>query len=363
MEEFIKDVKEALQTGIQELSAQGDPDAQFRKSKLAEWLKASPTNSLRYKALEFKSLLAAVCGENAGLIQLGLPPGRAHAHKTDYSAIAAVMMSTAREGSHIGAPFFKKGTSQMLMKTCISVLINSGVSVDRISYLLAKALEAYGIKVVPWKLSGSSGHYAVWNSWAEVNGPGTMGSGPAGPLLQDAPSMANASVEAALVSTVAAMQVDDPYHQWTVNTVLLCHLDIIILRLNLPDLQNLVDSDANNHSTETYRWVWRSYNPENAAHRMALISGILLAKLAPDIGHDKEQIKNKMKGKMTFHGAREVAKELAWTKLKGAGKDVNRIACGFIALGIGLLEEQSPLRVYMKQNGGLGDAWNNKHSQ
>src|SRR6202000_3102549 len=96
----------------------------------------------------------------------------------------------------------------------------------------------------------------------------------------------NMSLEMALVNAVATMEAEDPLSDWTVETLLIQSIDSILKKTNLPRLihpyTGVGGEEEDNYAKQTYIWVWDHYDPLNPAHRIAIIVGVVLAKLAPN---------------------------------------------------------------------------------
>lgn len=397
LQSYVSDIKEAVKEGVEgEIQREGSREGRrFKRKHLKAWLDSARLESFTYRALGFRDLLAAIRGPDAQSIQRGMPPGNAEAHKTTYMEVAEAMVQMSRGqrsgGRAAGAPFFRGGTAQTVMKVAVSMVVEKfystrggGAAYSDISRTLARMLKSLEVKVVPW--SGSrEGRFSQWDCWAIVNGMGEMekemeragtGTGTGG-----------TSTMQALTNAIASMEAEDPYSKWEMETLLIQDVGKVMSKRNLPTLQypfkenKSGKSEEGGYVAESYRWVWENYDVRKAGHRMAVVISFLLAKLTPCISFDKEEARKTkhLNSKGTKGGAekqrgsqgsqirmaRKEAEELGWTTNgKVSRKDTNKLGCGLISLGISLMEGKSPLRTYMGSNNeGLGKSWNSKHSK
>jgi len=383
---YLEDVKNAVKSGVEQSIA--GADMRVQKKRLRTWLKNATLNSFSYSADHFRHLLAIVHGQNLNSVNVadGLPPGRTNSHKTTYGEIATLMVNMSREErpARAGAPFFQNGVAKTMMKTAISALkhklsqqLGAGVY-GWIVRVLAKTLEFYKFKFIPWKVANSAEHYAKWNSWAMINGIGNL---PNERLEPEQANPSNMDVEDALTRAIASMQADDPLSEWTVDTLLLQDLDKIVKKMNLPKLDHPYDrldlnNQLNSYGYQNYLWVWEHYNPTKPIHRVAVVASLILAKLTPYLGFNKDEAKRLLPSKLKSASkpadvkkavteTRKAVSLLEWLENSKVNRNgINKLACGFIALAIGLAEDYSPLRREMARNGNaLGAGWNSKHSK
>src|SRR6201999_1368144 len=243
---------------------------------------------------------------------------------------------------------------------------------DWIICTLAKTLEHSRFRVIPWTPPNSNQRHAHWKYFSHISGVGDL------PTPQPSYGMNPVSeddrTDAALADMAAAMEAQDPHSEWSVDTLSIEDLEKVIRKTCLPKMETPFSKMIDHQSPEayvalTYEYAWEVFKVNNPMHRMAVVIAFLLGRLAPNlaIGPEAKSVFKTKKGLTPFEARRELS-NFDWVinpKIKQHDTP-NKIACGFIALAIGLSEPSSPLRSAQmadaREGKGVGPAWNSRHS-
>jgi hypothetical protein len=124
-------------------------------------------------------------------------------------------------------------------------------------------------------------------------------------------------------------------------------------------------SNKTDYMGRTYGWVTTHYNSTKPVHKLALITAFLFTKVVPYTGHGVASPELKSIGRNSAAITAAVRAE-PWTDntstRKGSSDPTPFLAMVFVYI-IGLMEPESPLRQYMKENAkeSLGELWTKKH--
>lgn len=374
--QYIEDLKEAVKEGAEEVIERAT--SQSVKTQMRVSLKSLRTAGDIYtlapsSTSAFRDVVLLTCGASFGSLGQGLPPGEANAPKLTYMDLATtvIRMSRAERPLRLGAPFFKKGTSQHVLRCAMSVITDQYRAEipevnDTATKLMARMMKGLPIKVIPWSATTTSHGFASWNYWARLITPVVE---PTETNIMEPTTFAE-ELEAAITLGIETMKAADPSTPWKISTMSLKDLPSIMKKGSLPEMEHPFprtkqEKREQSYVYRTYEWVWEHYNPNEPSHFCALLISILLARLTPHISFDKDIAAELYNPKMTYLQARQSSERQDWMKHDNLTRnEIDRVGSGFIALAIGLVESHSDLRKYTdSHSNALGTEWTTKHSE
>ncbi|KAG1790541.1 uncharacterized protein HD556DRAFT_1310554 [Suillus plorans] len=219
------------------------------------------------------------------------------------------------------------------------------------------------INHVPWHVANAGAHrhcsyrpvHTSWVNLGKALEKQPMGQRNAGPT--------NSAVEASNKAQASAQA------PWTVQSIKLQSLPQFISRDSLPDefSLNYIEVEAQEMEPficQIYEWVFSNFNAQKSMHKIALLAGIYISKILPDIFTDEAYNAKPRDGE---HMITQALRVLPWNPNRSTQKGC-RLEKQFIAMVpayiIAVYEMDSPLRKCFADHQGKSFPlrWNSKNS-
>jgi len=375
---FIVDTKVMVRDGIlRENQAASDGDAsplqqaaERRIKNMELWLKSE--EPLSYAEDAFLPLLRCL---NQPQTALALPLG--NNQSMSILELAALMFHMAKQDNPTQrqAPVSNKGSFLTILQVAVRLILERATPTDTMSSdkfairILGAILDFHKIHHVPWStpsLPGSTGRpnrKAVHNFWRSTGK--TIESGQTA-IMQVLLSDERDEIKVRDIAKQA--EASDATADWQAVSLSVSEFTKHLHKQCLPEdcsTSLATISDQNDYVGRTYTWVTTHYNSKKPVHKLALIVAFLFTKVVPFTGHAAASSELKRLGRNGTAITAAVRAE-PWTDStatrKGSKDPTPFLVMVFVYI-IALIEPESPLRKYMKENGkeSLGEPWTKKH--
>ncbi|CCM06536.1 uncharacterized protein FIBRA_08809 [Fibroporia radiculosa] len=386
---YIEDVKQLVAFGVRRaiksvtpaiLESMSPSDRQhheLRLTRLDQWLKVD--NPLSHEKGVYATITSAICEHSLDIAQ-GLPAPDDNDTTQREFATALYGMTKPHHPHTLGAPLISRGGSIAVLQAAVE-LIHAYVppALEGLQHeqwcidVLLIAARGLQICYVPWSPpnpqgAGRRSSKVVWNYWKNVS---KADRSPRPTLIDQiehafALGPSQRGKEAAFNAAMASSQ-----SPWDVASIRLSELGHYLNRQVLPtemkfSYANIAQQDTG-YCSQTYRWVLAHFDFGKPLHQLALICGIVMSKVAPNVFYTTQDDPLHIPPTMTPDEVTSFIVDAPWitnTTRKGA-KDGGPFVIMFTVLIISLLEPASPLyRQYVAtgKRHGLGGAWTKKHS-
>ena len=223
-----------------------------------------------------------------------------------------------------------------------------------VKYHLKEIVIRKRIRYIPWhpdSQQGRSSQKAVWNVWMNLGLPNaTLVTNPK-PVVAEEDILQSQSQDSQ----------QDPNVPWLLESFLFQDLDNYLDRQVKPS-EWTRECNPTSYVEETLTWAYDTYNPQNMAHKLAVVVAAIFIRMLPNVGFGPEHLA--MKNQFTSRAATTKAiQESPWVypgRVAGLSNKAPFVPL-IISFILALLDPKSPLRVRMKQqNGGFGTPWTKK---
>jgi hypothetical protein len=374
---FIVDTKVMVRDGIlHENQAASDADAsplqqaaERRIDNMELWLKSE--EPLSYAEDAYLPLLRCF---NKPQTALALPLGNNQSMSTLELATLMFHMAKPDNPKQRQAPISNKGSFLTILKVAVGLILERATHTDTTSsakyavHILGTILDFHKIHHVPWStpsLPGSTGRpnrKAVHNFWRSTGKKIESGQTA---VMQVLLSDERDEIEVRDIAKQA--ETSDATADWEAIGLSISEFTKYIHKQCLPkDCSTSVAtiSDQDGYLGRTYTWVTTHYNSKKPVHKLALIVAFLFTKVVPYTGHAAASPQLKLLGRNGAAITAAVRVE-PWTdnaSMRKGSKDPTPFLVMVFVYIIALIEPESPLRQYMKENSeSLGESWTKKH--
>lgn len=372
-ESFIADVKTLISVSVAKLCADLDNqdthastlEAKTRRLNLKKWL--SCKHPLSYLDRAFEYLLRAVVGDPTDY-SFGLPnPTKEKLSVRDFAKLI-VNMSRSIDPVPVAAPLISTASSPMVFKVA-HIYMSKFVprhSPDSATQFLQNAFiiaaNHLHINNIPWHLSGGRGrrhrkpHFESW-----IN----LGKAAQLPSAKSLASQGNNGAEEASQRA----QASDSRAAWAACSITLQSLPEFLSRTVPPDEFSMdsiaLDKTESKDSIvrQTYQWAFAEFNISKPLHQLAILVGIYVSKLIPNLFYDSDNRPDHEHYKTMFAFTQAVR---AMTWMPNSSRKGCKIAAQFIAMVpvyiMAVFDRSSPLHDHFDKARSFPTAWNKKHS-
>ncbi|KAG2356306.1 hypothetical protein BDR07DRAFT_1380905 [Suillus spraguei] len=390
---FIGDVKSLVTVAVTKLCTDLDNEdthsssleAKNRRHNLKKWLACK--HPLSYLDRAFEYLLCSVVSDSDDY-SLGLPnPTKEKLSIRDFAKLL-VDMSRPTDPVSIAAPLISTGTSPMVFRVAL-VYMSKFVPRDSpnaanlfLQNAFIIAANHLHINNIPWHLAGGRGrrfqkpHFLSWINL------GKAAQLPTAKLL--APHGINGAEEAS-----QRTQASDSRAAWAACSITLQSLPDFLSRTIPPDefCMNNVGLDVSNSKKsnkrvnrnavpdsnqqklkciirDTYQWAFAEFDMSRPLHQLAILVGIYVSKVVPDIFYDYDDFPDHESYKTMLDFTLAVH-EMRWLPHTGGRKGC-KVAAQFITMVpvyiMAVFDYSSPLHGHFDVFKSFPTAWNKKHS-
>jgi hypothetical protein len=226
-------------------------------------------------------------------------------------------------------------------------------------YIWLIFLKNQKVDFIPWtpptRQHGRAQRFATTASWVYIEADQT--------LLGQAHTEVSARGDVQHVMTQHQKKIIslNPSRSWKMKTTKISEIAQLLKLTALPDdfVADLYPRDKSRLG-DTYRYVYRSFDPSNDLHRLCLIAGFLFFKNAPNL----YRARHDTKGIAVDEDITERVRSEPWISSpdgKGIKERKVVLAQKIVTLSIALLDEDSPLLA--DDNTLLGKSWTEQHSR
>ncbi|KAG2045993.1 hypothetical protein BDR06DRAFT_1015119 [Suillus hirtellus] len=376
---YIADVKTLVTRAVtaacsdMEIGNGGDEElhAAVRRKGLRKWL--ATAHPLGYDDKGYEHLVSCVHSNSTDHHE-GLPnPAHVKLSVHDFAQLIC-NMSRETNPTPIAAPLISGGCSTPVFRVALIHMRkyapkDSPMQADKLLHdAFIVAANYLHINNVPWhRPAGPRGRRSrkpVFDSWVNLGKAVDMQA-----IKRNHSQSGNAAAEAS-----QRAQAVDSRAAWSADSITLQSLPNYILRSRLPDefsLESidLADSSSSSDSQEPssreiYEWVFANFDINKPLHQIALIAGIYVSRIIPDIfwaNSDKPKAHT-----VTNHIALTNAiRALPW-KPNASGRKGCKLPQQFIAMVpayiLAVYDDKSPLRIHCEKRKNFPKPWNAKNS-
>src|SRR3984957_2694215 len=377
---FIHDcvnlVSTAVNKQIDEQSHSHDPllisEAKELKQKLKIWSKLlDPLSYGRpgtYSSSTMQLLIRLVAPRDQ--LQFGLPSPSPSLRSISYSDFARSLFDMGKKDSptSIRYPINPQGFTPAILRLAV-YHIGRNITPDRketfVTHVFQSCAQRMYIQFIPWRKQttgqrGRSSLRPMHDCWVMLGKDPQSVSGPQPNQVLTADDAARAGAN--------FMNSNDQNAPWSTD-IPLNELRVILSKSCLPaqwSLRSASLSKVEPYIVETYEYVHDNYHGGIWWHKMALLFAILFSRIIPRISAPDAEIKAIKKSNKSSN-LTQMVRSLSWVTNTTERRGVMDRAPFITMMStyiIALLDEQSPLRLYMASNkNALGRAWSTKHGK
>lgn len=370
---YIADVKTLVSTAIKKACGSEDAqeimDARCTSSQdrllfLKKWLKTKKPLSYNEKA--FEKLLRCLVPDPTNYSD-GLPHASAQKLSVNEFALRICRMSRIKEPVAIAAPLISNASSTSVFRIAFVHMLKYA-PVDSpsaaevfIQQAIMTAVQHLEIHHVPWSpppavVRGRPARKPVYDSWLSL---GLKSATPANAerIMDPADMAAEASRKA---------QASDSRAPWAVESITLQSLPEYMQRDSLPDefCMESIECGRDPIVQDIYAWVFNNFDARKPIHFLALLAGIYISQMLPDVFWDeKDRPANSKLFSVT--SATRCVRNMPWRAKEGSRKGFTsgtRFIAMMPAYIVAVYEPNSPLRQYFSRKRSFPSAWNAKNS-
>lgn len=365
LEEYKDLIKAGVKANATQLRQSGDvadvSQADASEDYLKRWLKEEYPFS--WVGTAFEHLLQAVVTDRLS-VHLGLPGHTKDAMRVHQWATLIVDM-TLPDATNvtITAPLTKSGPSMNVCRAALEKILDlaAGFSNEMAprSFAIAafvRAADRLKINFVPWKLpaNGNAGRpprNPVYNYWLGLGE--RLADEDAPPRPQDPVRMAR---ERGIGEDVQA--------DWEASQTTIAQLSRLLNQTTPLDEWKFTNTNFTSNPDvlvkSTYDYVWESFDMRKPLHHLALLTAIILEKMAPRIDYPNgvKPLKGSMPAQITTF-----IRITPWVKRPAKGRtEVAPIIVLTTIYIIAMYDKESPIRKHIDRGNGIGEAWSKKHN-
>ncbi|KAG0693691.1 hypothetical protein DFH29DRAFT_382941 [Suillus ampliporus] len=370
---YIIDVKTLVSVAVIKLCNELDDndthssimESKTRRYNLKKWLACSDPLCYGDKAYEY--LLRCIIGDPTEYF-LGFPnPTKLKLSIRDFAKLICEM-SRETKPTPLAAPLYSSGCAPMIFKVALLYMSkyaprHSPTAADTfLQNALIVAANHLHINNVPWHLPATRGRRPRkpnHQSWINLGKASTIAS----------IKRLNSQIIDEAEQASQRAQASDSRAPWAVESITLQSLPDFITRAVPPDefcIENVsLDKSEPKDSIirKTYEWAFAEFDMDVPLHQLALLIGIYVSKLIPNLFHDVDD-RPYVKSYATAWDFTAAIRAMPWkpnTSRKGS-----KVASHFVAMVpvyiMAIIDESSPLHDYLKSARSFPTAWNKKHS-
>jgi len=371
-------VSAAVNKRIDKQSHSNDPllisEAKELKQKLKTWSKLSEPLSYGRHGTHSNSTMQLLIHLVAprDQLQFGLPSPSPSLRSISYSDFARSLFNMGKIDSPISirCPINPQGFTPALLRLAVHHIgrnIPSDHQETFVTHVLQSCAQRMHIQFIPWskQTTGQRGRSSVkpmHDCWVMLGKDplsiSASGSQPNQVLTANDAARAGANF----------MNTNDRNAPWSTD-IPLNELRVILSKSCLPaqwSLQSASLSKVEPYIKETYEYVHDNYHGDIWWHKMALLFAILFSRIIPRIAAPDEEIQAIKKSKNSSN-LTQMVRSLSWVNNPSERRgvlDKTPFITMMSTYVIALLDEQSPLRLYMANHkNALGRAWSTKHGK
>ncbi|KAG2090773.1 uncharacterized protein F5147DRAFT_780230 [Suillus discolor] len=375
---YIADVKtlvtKAVTVACSDMEAEDGGDGELhaagRRKGLRKWL--ATTHPLGYADKGYEYLVSCVHPKSTDHHE-GLPnPTNVKLSVHDFAQLIC-NMSRKTDPVPVAAPLISGGCSTPVFRVALVHMRkyapkDSPTHADKFLHdAFIVAANHLHINNVPWhRPAGPRGRRSrkpVFDSWVNLGKAVDLQA-----IKRNHTQSGNAAAEASQRAQAA-----DSRAAWSADSITLQSLPDYILRSRLPDEFSLESIDlADNSSSdgqepssrEIYEWVFANFNINKPLHQIALIAGIYVSRIIPDIFWANSD-KPKAHTVADHIALTNAIRALPW-KPNASGRKGCKLPQQFIAMVpayiLAVYDEKSPLRIHCDKRKSFPKPWNAKNS-
>jgi hypothetical protein len=375
LQAYIADVKALVAAAVNKECADEEGDfgianssnSKSRLTSLRKWLSCS--HPLSYQDRAFEHLLRCIV-PNPEDHSDGLPNlSKEQLTIRDFS-LRIISMTQPNKPSVVTAPLISSAPSTTVFRIAVTYMLkyapqhSSRAAESFMQDAFSGAANHLHINHVPWHVAntGARGRrsrtpvHTSWVNLGKASGSQTMSQAKA--------RQPNGAAEASKKA-----QASDARAPWAVQSITLQSLPQFISRDSLPDEFCLENIDIEKGEKEPlirqiYEWVFTNFNSRKPIHKIALLAGIYISKILPDIFTDGAYNPELGDG---GYAITQALRALPWNPNRSTRKGCrseNQFIAMVPAYIIAVYEPESPLRRYFadRQGKSFPQRWNSKNS-
>ncbi|KAG0692492.1 hypothetical protein DFH29DRAFT_1046484 [Suillus ampliporus] len=340
-------------------------EATTRRLNLKKWL-ACP-QPLSYDEKAYKCLLRCIVGDPDDY-SLGLPnPTKVKLSIRDFAKLIADM-SHEKSPTPLAAPLISSGSSPTIFKVALQYMSkyvprhSPAAAKTFLQNALIVAANHLHINNIPWHLPAARGrrpqkpHFESW-----VN----LGKAAIVPSL----TRLNSQVLDPAEEASQRAQASDTRAAWAAGSITLQSLPDFISR-SVPPNEFTIDNIAvdktepkDSVTRKTYQWAFAEFDMAVPLHRLALLVGIYVSKITPNLFYDRQQRPDHHAFDTMFDFTKAL-RRMAWEP-KSTRKGC-KVAAPFVpmvtAFIMAVYDITSPLQAYFHDHQTFPKPWNKKNS-
>ncbi|KAG1769738.1 hypothetical protein EV702DRAFT_1049616 [Suillus placidus] len=374
LQAYIADVKtlvtKAVTAACSNVDAEdGELHARERRKALRKW--STSTHPLGYAEKGYELLVSCVCSKSTDHHE-GLPnPTNTKLSIHDFARLIC-NMSRETNPTPIAAPLISNGCSTPVFRVALTNMRkyappNSPAHADKFLHdAFVVAANYLHIHNIPWhRAAGPRGRRfrkPVFDSWVNLGKAVDLQA-----IKRNHPQ-GNAAAEAS-----ERAQAADSRAAWSADSITLQSLPDYILRSRLPDefsidSIDLVDTASSDgpepSSRKIYEWVFSHFDINKPLHQIALVAGIYVSRIIPDIFWDNADKPKPHTVTDTITLTRAI-RALPW-KPNASSRKGCKLPQQFIAMVpayiLAVYDDKSPLRIHSDKRKNFPKPWNAKNS-
>ncbi|KAG0697442.1 hypothetical protein DFH29DRAFT_1003759 [Suillus ampliporus] len=373
LQSYIADIKTLVTVAVTKFCVQLDDqdthhssqEAKARRFNLKKWLACKDPLSYTDDAYEF--LTRSIVGDPADY-SLGLPNVTKEKLSIRDFAKLLVDMSRPIDPIPIAAPLISTAPSLTVFRVALVYMSkfvprNSPQAADLfLQNAFIVAANHLHINNIPWHLSGGRGrryrkpHFESWINLGKAA------------QLQSLKSLTSQVINGAAEASQRA-QASDSRAAWSACSITLQSLPDFLSRTVPPDefcMESVTFDKSEPKDSiirQTYRWAFSEFDMGKPLHQIALLAGIYVSKIIPNLFHNADDRPDHENYSTMFAFAKAVRK-IPWVANKS--RKGSKVAAQFIAMVpvyiMAIFDRSSPLQGYFSSARSFPSAWNKKHT-